>query len=161
MIQTESRSESAGIARALRLARFDRSPSHRQPNSIAVIAATGVSIVVALLVDWLIAKAAVAAYPALKGYSHFAFRDYSKLTVIGIIVACAAWPIVTRICSAPRWLFLRLAVLVSAVLLFPDLAIWVKGQPGKAVAFLVLMHIAIGLITYNALVRIAPIRKAD
>jgi len=33
--------------------------------------------------------------------------------VIGVIIACAAWPILTRVWCAPRSLFLRLAVLVT------------------------------------------------
>lgn len=32
------------------------------------------------------------------------------------------------------------------------------GQPGNAVAFLFVMHVAIALVTYNALVRLAPVR---
>jgi len=45
------------------------------------------------------------------------------------------------------------------VLLLPDLYIWMKGQPAHAVLFLVLMHLAIAVITYNLLVRVAPIRE--
>jgi hypothetical protein len=33
-----------------------------------------------------------------------------------------------------------------------------KGQPGKAVAVLFVMHLAIAVVTYNALVRLAPVR---
>jgi hypothetical protein len=39
---------------------------------------------------------------------HFRFADHPKLTVVGVVIACAAWPIVTRMSSAPRWLFFRL-----------------------------------------------------
>jgi hypothetical protein len=95
-------------------------------------------------------------FPATKGYTHFRFSDYAKLTVIGVIGASLAWPIVTWISSAPRWLFLRLAVIVTLFLLLPDLWILSRGQPGHAVLVLVTMHLAIGLVTYNALVRIAP-----
>jgi hypothetical protein len=44
------------------------------------------------------------------------------------------------------------------VLLLPDLYIWLMGQPGRAVTVLVAMHLAIGLITYNLLVGLAPVR---
>jgi len=44
------------------------------------------------------------------------------------------------------------------MLWLPDVYILVKGQPAAAVAFLFLMHLAIALVTYNALVRLAPIR---
>ena len=66
-----------------------------------------------------------------------------------------AWPIVTRISSAPRWLFFRLAILVTLVLWLPDLYILHQGQPAKAVAVLMVMHLAIAVVTYNLLVRVA------
>ena len=98
-------------------------------------------------------------WPATKGYSHFQFADYSKLTIIGVLIACAAWPIVTRISSAPRWLFFRLAILVTLVLLLPDLWILHQGQSAQGVAVLMVMHVAIALITYNLLVHVAPVRR--
>jgi predicted lysophospholipase L1 biosynthesis ABC-type transport system permease subunit len=55
-------------------------------------------------------------------------------------------------------MFFRMAILVTLVLWLPDVYILVKGQPVKAVAFLFVMHLAIALVTYNALVRIAPVR---
>ena len=78
-----------------------------------------------------------------------------------MIIACAAWPAVTWISSAPRWLFFRLAILVTLVLWLPDLYILVRGQPAEAVGVLMTMHLAIGLVTYNALVRIAPSGRTD
>ena len=54
---------------------------------------------------------------------------------------------------------LRLAVLVTAVLLLPDVWLLVKGEPALAVLVLVLMHLAIGVVTYNSLVRLAPVRR--
>jgi hypothetical protein len=51
-----------------------------------------------------------------------------------------------------------MAVLVTLVLWLPDVYILVKGQPAKAVAFLFAMHLAIALVTYNVLVRLAPVR---
>lgn len=121
--------------------------------------ATTVAIAASLLADWVLARIAVGVSPDLRGYPHFAFGDYGKLTVIGVLVACAGWPAVARLCLTPRWLFVRLAVAVSAVLLLPDLVIYLEGQPGRAVLWLVLMHVAIALITYNALVRLAPVRR--
>ena len=66
----------------------------------------------------------------------------------------------TRISSAPRWLFFRLAILVTLVLLLPDLYILHVGEPAKGVAVLMLMHVSIALVTYNLLVHIAPVRPA-
>ena len=150
---------STAISRAMEFARVDFSPRHRAPRAVAVVIATVASLVLCLLADWLLAKAAVAVFPATKGYGHFQFSDYSKLTIIGVLIACAAWPIVARVTSDPRWVFFRLAILVTVVLLLPDLYIWLNGQPGHAVLFLAFMHLAIALITYTMLVRVAPVRE--
>jgi hypothetical protein len=150
---------SPAVDRAMDLARIDLSPRHRPPNLAAVAIATVASLVLCLLADWLLAKLAVAVFPADKGYVHFQFSDYAKLTTIGVIIAGIAWPIVARVTSDPRWVFFRLAILVTIVLLLPDLYIWRNGQPWHAVLFLAFMHLAIALITYNILVRVAPVRE--
>jgi hypothetical protein len=90
---------------------------------------------------------------------HFEFHDYAKLTIIGVVIACIAWPVVCRVSSAPRWLFFRLAIVVTVVLLLPDVYILHQGQPAQAVAVLMVMHLAIALITYNLLVHLAPVRR--
>jgi hypothetical protein len=146
------------LNRALNLVHLDFAPRHQQPSGARVVLATIVSIVGSLAVDALIVIIFQAVFPSTKGYAHYQFSDYSKLTIIGVIIACIAWPIVTRITSEPRWMFLRMAVLVTLVLWLPDVFILVNGQPGKAVAGLFLMHLAIALVTYSALVRLAPIR---
>jgi Family of unknown function (DUF6069) len=147
------------VHRARSLARFDPSPDHRGPHVAAVVAATLLSVGLCLLADALLIRAGTAVFPATRGYVHFRIADYSKLTVIGVVIACLAWPVVARLTSDPRWVFVRLAVLVSAFLLLPDLAIWLMGQPGRAVLVLAAMHLAIALITYNVLVRLAPVRQ--
>ena len=147
------------VDRLLGLVRFDARPRHRQPDAAALIFATVVAVAGSLVADWLLAKLAVAVFPSTNGYQHFQFSDYSKLTIIGILGAAVGWPIVTRFCSTPRWSYLRLAVLASVVLLLPDLWIWLQGEPGKAVLFLALMHIAVAVVSYNAIVRIAPARR--
>ena len=145
-------------ARPLGLVRVDFAPAHRQPSPLSVLAATVASVAGSLAADALLVVIGTAVFPATKGYVHFRFSDYAKLTIIGVLIACIAWPIVTRISSSPRWLFLRLAILVTLVLWLPDLYILAKGQPGQAVAVLMLMHLAIAVVTYNCLVHIARVR---
>ena len=116
------------------------------------------AIVVSLGADAALVALGTHVFTSTRGYVHFRFSDYAKLTVIGILGAGAAWPVLARLSSAPRWLYLRLAVLVTIVLLTPDLYIWHAGQPARAVAVLMCMHVAIGLITYNLMVRLAPVR---
>ena len=146
------------LKKAFALVHLDFTPNHQQPSTGRVVLATVVSIVGSLLVDALLVVAAQALFPSTKGYAHFQFSDYSKLTIIGVLIACAAWPIVTRISSAPRWLFFRLAIAVTLVLLLPDLYILHQGQPVRAVLVLMVMHLAIAVVTYNCLVHIAAIR---
>jgi hypothetical protein len=111
--------------RARSLTRFELSPRHRPPGVVVVGAVTVLCAALSLLADELIVRAGTAAFPATRGYVHFQFGDYAKLTVIGVVAAGVGWPIVARLTSAPRWAFVRL-----------------------------------GLITYNLLVRLAPVRAA-
>jgi hypothetical protein len=144
------------LDRSLQLVRVDFKPAHRQPSTSRVILATVVSLAGSLAADAALVAIGKSIFPSTKGYVHFQFSDYAKLTIIGVLIACVAWPVVTRISSAPRWLFFRLAIAVTLVLLLPDLYILKQGQPARAVAVLMCMHIAIALVTYNALVRLAP-----
>jgi hypothetical protein len=146
------------LDRTLDLVKVDFSPKHRQPSTLRVLVASAVAIAGSLLADALLVTVGQKLFPSTKGYVHFQFQDYAKLTIVGVVIACVGWPIVTRISSAPRWLFLRLAILVTIVLWLPDIYILAQGQPAKAVAVLMAMHLAIAVVTYNALVRIAPIR---
>jgi hypothetical protein len=142
----------------LRLVRVDLAPRHRQPSALMVAVATVASLVGSLLADAALVAVGTAVFPSTKGFVHFRFSDYARLTVIGVVVACIAWPIVTRISSAPRWLYLRLAVVVTLVLLVPDVWILTHGEPATAVAVLMTMHLAIAVVTYNCMVRIARVR---
>jgi hypothetical protein len=144
--------------RTLNLVKVDFAPTRRPPSGARVVLATVVSLVGSLAADAALVAIGEAGFPSTKGYVHFQFSDYSKLTIIGVIIACVAWPIVTRISSEPRWLFFRLAIVVTLVLLLPDVYILHQGQPPRAVAVLMCMHLAIAVVTYNALVRLAPVR---
>jgi hypothetical protein len=148
------------VDRVLSLVRVDFAPAHRQPSAARVTIASVVSVAGSLAADAILVVIGTAIFPATKGYVHFRFSDYAKLTVIGVVIACLAWPVVTRISSSPRWLFAWMAVLVTLVLWLPDLYILVNGQPLRAVAVLMVMHLAIALVTYNSLVHIAPVAPA-
>ena len=151
------------LDRGLGLARVDfdpKTPSHRPPSAARVLFALAVSIAGSLAADAILVAIGTTLFPSTKGYVHFQFTDYAKLTVIGVVIACLAWPVVTLISSAPRWLFFRLAVLVTLALWLPDLYLLDLGQPGRAVAVLMVMHLAIALVTYNSLVHIARVRPA-
>lgn len=152
-------SESSISGQALSWARVDFAPRHRQPSAAAVVVATLASLAGSLAADAILVAIGTAIFPSTKGYVHFRFGDYSKLTIIGVLIACMAWPVVTRISSAPRWLFFRLAIVVTVVLLAPDAWLLLRGAPAQAVLVLVVMHLAIALVTYNCLVHLARVRK--
>ncbi len=138
--------------------RIHFAPKHRQPTTATLLAASVVSLAGSLIADALLVDLGRFIFPGIKHYGHFQFADYAKLTVIGVVIACVAWPVVTRISSSPRWLFFRLAIVVTLVLFLPDLYILVKGQPLHAVVILMCMHVAIALVTYNSLVHISRTR---
>jgi hypothetical protein len=140
------------------LVRLDFAPSHRPPSAGRVALATLAAVVGSLAADAILVVIGEHVFPGTRGYVHFRFSDYAKLTVIGVIIACVGWPIVTRISSDPRWLFFRLAILVTLFLWLPDLYILYLGQPADAVAVLMVMHLAIALVTYNVLIYLAPVR---
>jgi hypothetical protein len=158
---TRSYRQPTEIERLLALFKVDFPRRRQQPAGPRLAVATLVSLVGSLAADALIVAIGTAIFASTKHYVHFRPSDYGKLTIIGVVIACVAWPVVTKISSAPRWLFFRLAILVTAVLLLPDVYLLSVNQPPKAVFVLMVMHLAIGLVTYNALVRIAPSRRAS
>ena len=59
--------------------------------------ATVLAIAGSLAADAALVAIGTRLFPATKGYVHFQFDDYARLTVIGVVIACAAWPIVARV----------------------------------------------------------------
>ena len=151
----------AWLVSLLEFFHVDFAPEHRQPSAVAVLAASAFAIAGSLAADAILVALGTHIFPSTKGYVHFRPGDYGKLTVIGVIIACAAWPIVTRISSTPRWLFFRQAIAVTLVLWLPDLYILYKGAPSRAVAVLMVMHLAIALVSYNCLVHVAKVRPVS
>jgi hypothetical protein len=156
--RSASMPQSTPLGRLGAALRLDLRPGCGQPSNVMVALASAVAIAGALAVDALLVALGTMVFPATKGYSHFRFSDYAELTIIGVVIACLAWPVVTRITTAPRWLFIRLAVIVTLVLWLPDTWLLLRRQPVEAVAVLMTMHLAIAVVTYNAMVRIAPPR---
>ena len=76
---------------------IDLRPRHGQPKISRVVLATLAAIAGSLAADALLVVIGQAIFPGTRGYVHFQFHDYARLTVIGVIIACAAWPVVTRI----------------------------------------------------------------
>lgn len=144
------------VIRLLRGLRVDPERRHASPSAVRWVAALIVANVGSLITDALLVALGKWIFPSTQSFPHFQLSDYGKLTLVGVTIACIAWPVVTWISSQPRWLFLRLAVLVTLVLWLPDLWILAHGEPIRGVGVLMLMHLAIAFVTYPALVHLAP-----
>lgn len=131
-----------------------------QPQWWRFFLAMIVSVVLSLVACAVLVVIGTALFPSTAHYGHFAFADYGKLTIIGVILASLAWPVMTLVSSRARRPFLLLTLLVTVVGLAPDFWILFRGAPADAVLVLIFMHIALALITYPALVLIAPQRIA-
>jgi hypothetical protein len=136
-----------------------KADQRRQPATPSILVATIISVVGSLVADYLLVKLGTHIFPSTVGYTHFRFSDYAKLTVVGVLIACAAWPVATRLTTTPRAFFFRAATVITIVLFAPDVYIWHNGSPLKAVFVLIWLHVAIAIVTYNALVRLAPVPR--
>lgn len=153
------RVETPLLERTLVIARVDWTPSHRQPSVVRLAVATMTAILGSLVADMIIVAVSTHIFPGTADYDHFRFSDYAKLTIIGAALGAAGWPVLTRISSAPRWLYARLTILISLVLFLPDAWLLLHHQPLKDVVVLMVMHVAVAAVIYCSMVLIAPIRR--
>ena len=128
------------------------------PKPVRLLAALLLALAGSLALDALLIALGTAAFPSTNGYGHFHFSDYGLLTIVGVVMACAAWMVIARLTSEPRQVLFRLAVAVTIVLLLPDVWLLIRDEPPAAVAILMCMHLGIALVTYNALIHVAPVR---
>jgi hypothetical protein len=147
-----------GVRRLADWARIDLPRGAAQPGPWRFVLATVVAVVGSLLACAVLVVIADALDPSLRGYGHFRFADYAKLTVIGVVISCVAWPVVTWFSSRARRVFLVLALLVTLGSLAPDVWILLQGQPAAGVLTLAVMHVALLVVTYPSLVLLAPQR---
>jgi hypothetical protein len=134
---------------------------HAPPSDARVLVATVLAAGASLFGDAVVVRWTTNSDRALLHYSHFRFGDYGTFTIVGVLGAGLAWWIVARVVARPRGAFFRLALAVTVVLWLPDVWLLVRGDPGRAVATLVLMHVVVAVVTYNALVHVAPPRPAS
>jgi hypothetical protein len=152
------RVETPLIDRTLAIARIDWTPAPRQPSVARLAIATVIAIIGSLCADAIVVAIGTHVFPGTAAYGHFRFNDYAKLTVIGVVIGAAGWPIVSHVSSAPRWLYGWLTVLISLALFLPDAWLLIRGQPLKEVAVLMVMHLGVASVIYCSMVLIAPAR---
>jgi hypothetical protein len=131
--------------------------AHPTPSALRVAVMTVLSVLASIVVNAGLVWLAKASDPSLQRYSHFRLWDYGTLTAVGVVAAGAAWYVATRSLPSPRHTFFRVAVVVTLALWVPDLWLLIKHEPTRAVVFLVIMHAAVALITYNFLIFGAPV----
>lgn len=61
-----------------------------------MILARAVSLAGSLAADAILVVIGTTLFSSTRDYVHFQFHDYAKLTIIGVVIACLAWPVVTR-----------------------------------------------------------------
>lgn len=144
------------LDQVMRVSRLDFRPSPRQPSILLTAVGIGTGVVLSVAVNMLIVHVAVGLDPALAGYQHFRLSDYGRLTVLGALIACGGWPVLTRVSSAPVRVYLAIAVLGTLVLWLPDLYIlFVLREPVRAVETLMLMHVAVVSVSCLSMLTIA------
>jgi hypothetical protein len=140
--------------------RIDVPRLRAQPRAGRFAAATVVAIIGSVAACALLALAGTALFPSTRGYEHFQFGDYTKLTVLGVLFAAAGWLVACALSSRARRLYLWAAVAVTIASFAPDVWILMHGQTAEGVFVLAVMHIAVAIMTYLAIVWIAPQRDA-
>lgn len=131
-------------------------PAHRRVAAAGLAAAA-----ISLAAGAVLAAIGQAAFAVPASYGKFAFTTYAARTALIAAGATATWWGVTRLSSRPKWLMTRLAVLATALFLTPDfLLLGIPGNPTGPVVIVMLMHLALAVITYAALIKVAPLRGA-
>jgi hypothetical protein len=127
-----------------------------RPRPLLLVLASIVAWSGSLLTCAVLVMIGVAVFPDTAGYVHFRFVDYAKLTTVGVLVGCVAWPVFCAVFVRPRLLYVWATILVSMVLLAPDAWILLHGAPAHAVVVLVAMHLAVAAVTLLGLLLLAP-----
>lgn len=152
--QRSSRSQRAFPLTGTGLARQTVPPAHRRLAAAGLAAAA-----VSLSADAALVTIGRAAFTVPASFGKFSFGGYALLTMLGVAGATVVWRAVTRLSSRPKWLLTRLAALATALLLIPDFLLFgTPGNPVGPVVILMLMHLAVAIITYTALIKVAPVR---
>ena len=88
----------AKVLGLLAIFKVDFEPKHKQPtNGRLVLANDHVRSSARWRPTLRSSPSAPLSSPPRRATCIFGFSDYAKLTIVGVIIACAGWPIVTRV----------------------------------------------------------------
>jgi hypothetical protein len=158
---TTSTTTPGALGATLAFFRIDAPGGRFQPTLWRFVVATLVAVVGSVAACAVLAQLGMLAFPSTRGYEHFQFADYTKLTVIGVVIACLGWPLAAALSSRARRLYLWAAALVTVVSFAPDAWIALHGQSPAGVFVLAVMHVAVAFVTYWSMVLIAPQRDRE
>jgi hypothetical protein len=142
-------------ARAQALTNLDFQRLSHLPSLPRIALAGVASIVATLVADAVLVAIGRAVFDPPGWFGPFHFGSYAPLTVLGVVGATVGWAILVQVSSRPRWVLWRAAIVVTVVLLIPDFVI-LPSNPTGGVVTLMVMHITIAVVTYWALLSIAP-----
>jgi hypothetical protein len=151
---TDTAADRALVRRALNVIHLDLRVLSDLPAAVRIILAGGVAAVGSLIADVILVALGKAAFNPIS-FGPFHASAWVPLTILGVAGATVGWGILVHLTSEPRWVVFRAAVLVTLVLLLPDVGL-LPSNPTGPVLTLMAMHIAIAVITTVALLRISP-----
>lgn len=128
-----------------------------RPALARIVMAGVISLVASLVADAFLVAVGRGLFHRSGGFGPFHASAYVPLTVLGVVGATVGWAVLLQVTSRPRWVLLRAAIVVTVVLLVPDVNL-LPTNPGGPVATLMVMHLAIAVVTYAALRGMAPAR---
>jgi hypothetical protein len=144
------------LTRTMAIAKLDRRPLTGLPGTPRVALAGLVAVVGSLVADVILVALGKAVFSTPSSFDPFHFGSYAPLTVLGVLAATIGWGILVRLSSQPIWVLTRAAIIVTLVLLVPDVLI-LPGNPKTGVLTLMVMHVAIAIVSYSALRWISPV----
>jgi hypothetical protein len=150
----EAMSDQSVISRAQDLSRLDFQPRSRLPSAGRVVVAGVLAAIGSIVADLILVALGKAAFSP-GSFGPFHPSAWVPLTLLGVAGATIGWAILVRMSSEPRWFVLRAAVVVTVVLLLPDVGL-LPNNPTGPVLTLMAMHLAIAIITTASLLRWAP-----
>ena len=134
-----------------------------RPTARLLARAIGIASIGSALATSVIAFVAQAAGVS-DDFDPIAPSAYLTLAVIGVGLASLSWFAIARRTANPRTILTRLVPAVVLISFIPDLLLGVsQSEPGTtwgAVAWLMLMHLAVAAITVPTLARVIPVRDA-
>lgn len=143
------------IRRAMELIRLDLRPLRPLPSLGRIALAGLLSALASVVACVIISEAGKALLSPPASFDKFNPPGYIVLTVLGVAAATVGWAILVRMTSQPRWCLKVAAVIVTIVLLLPDVAI-LPHDPTGAVIVLMIEHVVIAVITTWLLLRVSP-----